>query len=109
MLDVVSINTEGETYHLRPSVQALVDLERAMDKKLLRLLMDVEASGDFGISDVVEIFYHGLKYGSGEIPRKEVMELIEIITLPEAIKNAGEFLVVGLQGPKKNIPPHPGG
>lgn len=100
----VEITLAGDSYTLRPSFQALCEIEEATGMGIAALLRRY-GDGAFGVRDVAAVLWAGIRATDRQAPRmNEIGEIIVEEGLAAFVEPVGRFLARAVSGGGRERP-----
>lgn len=95
----VSIRLQGVEYTMRPTYQALVEIEGATGRKIMPLTRAI-AAGDYGIVDMTAVIAAGIKAAGGKAQTATIGNMLVASGMgnPAIVQSVIEFLGFALTG-----------
>jgi hypothetical protein len=90
-----SLMLGGTYYTLRPSFQAMAEIEHALGRSIM-LLMAEHAEGALVLTNMAVILQFGLKAAGTILSHAALMQLLDDAPLPEVIRTIGHFFLNAL-------------
>lgn len=96
----VKIQLAGEERIMRPTFEAIANIERELSINTLPLLKKM-STGDIGVRAAAVVVYYGLKgYGDTRMSLAEVGDAVIVQGLNDLGVSISEFLITALEGVK---------
>jgi hypothetical protein len=90
----IAIELGGVNYNLRPTFNALCEIEEASNTSVINLLISFDQRGIF-LKEVVAIIKAGIRGANGKVP-KNLIELIQKKGFSQVLPLICQFLKTGL-------------
>lgn len=91
----IQVNLAGKDYTVRLSIDALMQIENALDKGIIKMANDM-AKGDVRLSDLNAILLPALRGGGNDVQQKDVSKIIAEAGIVQVTKVVANLLAQSL-------------
>ena len=103
MIDISKIELNGTEMIMRPSIEALINIENSLNMSIVKLFSTINDQ-NIGITQMIEIVFHGLEAGGNPLSRDEIKAAMGKVGWAKFFTPIISFLVLSMNGPLEEDP-----
>ena len=92
------IDLGGQTYKCRLTVDALINIETALDKSILAITQDL-SQANVRLVEITQVLLHALRGGGNDFDEKKVKTIIQNTGIVQSCSAVAQLLVETLNDP----------